>query len=203
MSVEGPTIRGMTADTPAPRFFASAAAFRRWLEKNHDREDELWVGLYKKASGKGGLTYREAVDQALCFGWIDGQSKSIDEVSYRQRFTPRRKSSIWSAVNIKRVAELKQAGLMDPAGVAAFETRDPTKAGLYSFENEPRSLDKQQERAFRGNKRAWGFFQAQPPGYRRNAIWWVVSAKREETKHRRLARLIEDSAEGRRLKHLS
>lgn len=193
----------MPAETPAPRFFASADAFRKWLERNHDKKDELWVGLYKKASGKGGLTYREAVDQALCFGWIDGQSKSIDEISYRQRFTPRRKGSIWSAVNIKRVGELKQEGRMHPAGLHAFETRDPSKTGLYSFENEPQSLDKDQEKEFRRHKDAWEFFQAQPPGYKRNAIWWVVSAKRDETKQRRLTTLIEDSAAARRIKHLA
>ena len=193
----------MPAETPAPKFFASAAAFRKWLEKNHDKKAELWVGLYKKASGKGGLTYREAVDQALCFGWIDGQAKSIDDISYRQRFTPRRKGSIWSAVNIKRVAELQEEGLMHPAGLKTFETRDVTKTGLYSFENEPQSLDKDQEKQFRRHKAAWEFFQAQPPGYKRNAIWWVVSAKRDETKQRRLATLIEDSAAARRIKHLA
>ena len=195
--------REMGSDASPPRFFASSDAFRKWLERNHDRKDELWVGLYKKASGKGGLTYREAVDQALCFGWIDGISKSIDDISYRQRFTPRRKGSIWSAVNIKRVGELTDQGLMHPSGVATFENRDRTKQGLYSFENEPRSLEEEQEKRFKANERAWGFFQAQPPGYKRNAIWWVVSAKRDETKQRRLATLIEDSAAGRRVKHLA
>lgn len=193
----------MAEKAPTPKFFASAAAFRKWLEQNHDRKDELWVGLYKKASGKGGLTYREAVDQALCFGWIDGRSKSIDEVSYRQRFTPRREGSIWSAVNIRRIGELKEAGLMRPAGLEVFETRDPTKQGLYSFENEERSLEKEQEKEFRRNKKAWEYFQAQPRGYRRTAIWWVVSAKREETRQRRLAALIADSEAGKRLKHLT
>ena len=191
----------MTGTTEA-RFFKTETAFRRWLEANHDRESELWVGYYKKASGKGGLTYREAVDQALCFGWIDGLTKSIDDDTYRQRFTPRKKNSTWSAVNIRRVGELKELGLMQPAGLRAFEERDPTKTGLYSFENSP-EFEKSQEKTFRANKEAWDFFQAQPPGYKRSATWWVVSAKREETKQRRLAQLIEDSAAGRRIKQLA
>lgn len=183
---------------PKPRFFRTEAAFRKWLETNHDRKDELWVGFYKKASGKGGLTYKEAVDQALCFGWIDGKVQTVDEDSYRQRFTPRRKTSTWSAININRIGELEKLGLMHPAGLKAFEERDPAKTGQYSFENAPEFTAAQKKR-FRANRAAWEFFQAQPPGYRRTVTWWVTSAKKEETRERRLNILIEDSAAGRRV----
>jgi uncharacterized protein YdeI (YjbR/CyaY-like superfamily) len=185
-----------------PRFFRSSNEFRKWLETNHDKASEVFVGMYKKASGKKGITYKEAVDQALCFGWIDTTSKGIDDERYMQRFTPRRKGSIWSAVNIKRVGELTEQGLMHPAGLKTFETRDPTKQGLYSFENPLQKLPPAQEKRFKANKQAWRFFNDQPPGYRKTALWWVVSAKRDETKERRLQTLIEDSAAGRRLKHL-
>jgi uncharacterized protein YdeI (YjbR/CyaY-like superfamily) len=193
----------MKTDHVKPRYFRSAGEFRKWLERNHDKVDELWVGLYKKASGKKGITYKEAVDEALCFGWIDGLVKGVDEDSYMQRFTPRRPRSIWSAVNIKRIQELMEERRLHPAGKKAFLERDPSRAGLYSFENQPQSLPKDQEKRFRADRQAWAFFEAQPPGYRRTAIWWVVSAKRDETKERRLLQLIEDSAAGRRLKHLA
>lgn len=186
-----------------PRYFRSATEFRRWLEQNHDSADELWIGIYKKASGKKGITYKEAVDAALCFGWIDGLAKSVDEARYMQRFTPRRAKSVWSAVNVKRVEELKKLGLMHPAGEKAFAQRDPSRTGLYSFENRPRSLPPAMERRFRAKRKAWDFFQAQPPGYKKAAIWWVTSAKRDDTKERRLATLIEDSAAGRRIKSLA
>lgn len=185
-----------------PRFFRSSDEFRKWLEANHDTASEVYVGFYKKASGKKGISYKEAVDQALCFGWIDTTVKGIDEERYMQRFTPRRKGSIWSAVNIKRVGELTEQGLMHPAGLKTFQTRDPTKQGLYSFENPPQDLPPEQEKRFKANKAAWGFFNEQPAGYKRAAIWWVVSAKREETKERRIQTLIDDSEAGRRLKHL-
>ncbi|HJR45196.1 MAG TPA: YdeI/OmpD-associated family protein [Actinomycetota bacterium] len=191
----------MVAD-PKPRFFRTEAAFRKWLEANHGRKDELWVGFYKKASGKGGLTYKQAVDQALCFGWIDGLAKTIDDNAYRQRFTPRRKTSTWSAINIKRVGELKKLGLMHPAGLKAFQERDPRKTSQYSFENAP-EFSAAQKKTFKANRKAWEFFQAQPPGYRRTATWWVVSAKKEETRDRRLSTLIEDSAAGRRIAQLA
>ena len=141
-----------------PRFFKSAAAFRKWLEANHDKAAEVYVGMYKKASGKTGITYKEAVDQALCFGWIDTTAYGIDDERYMQRFTPRRKGSTWSAVNIKRIAELTELGLMHPAGLKTFETRDPTKQGLYSFENAPQKLPALQEKRFKANKQAWSFF---------------------------------------------
>ena len=181
------------------RFFKSARAFRKWLETNHDRRKELWVGFYKKASGKGGMVYQEALDQALCFGWIDGKVQRIDEERYRQRFTPRTKRSGWSIVNTKRVGELKAQGLVHPAGLKAFEEGIPAKT---SFENDP-ALDRHQLKEFKANNKAWEFFQAQPAGYRRNAIWWVVSPKRQETRDRHLAQLIEDSSAGRRLKNLA
>lgn len=187
---------------PEILFFEMAQGFRAWLENNHVTQDELWLGIRKKGSGLPSVTYKEAVDVALCFGWIDGVMKSIDATSYRQRFTPRRKGSIWSAVNIARVEELTKLGLMHPAGLAAFQNRDPAKANLYSFEQGDISLTDAQEALFRANRKARDFFDSQPPSYRKAAIWWVISAKREETRHSRLATLIADSEAGRRLAHL-
>ena len=186
-------------DTTEARFFKTPEAFRKWLERNHDKKSELWIGFYKKASGKGGMVYPQALDQALCFGWIDGKVQRIDADTYRQRFTPRKKGSGWSQVNIKKVEELKKQGLMHPAGLRAFEQREPAN---YSFENDP-AFTPEQEKKLRANKKAWEFFQAQPAGYKRNATWWVVSFKRQETRDNHLAQLIEDSAAGRRLKHLA
>ena len=182
----------------APTFFRSRAAFRAWLEKYHDRKSELHVGFYKAASGKGGLTYKEAVDEALCFGWIDGITRSLGEEAWTIRFTPRRPRSNWSRININRVAELRKAGLMHEAGLKAFEGRDPSKDQSYSYENAMRKLTPAFEKRFKANKKAWGFWKAQPPGYVRTASWWVMSAKRDETRDRRLAKLIADSAAGRR-----
>jgi uncharacterized protein YdeI (YjbR/CyaY-like superfamily) len=183
-----------------PTFFATPAEFRSGLERHHDQETELWVGFYKKGSGKPSITWPESVDEALCFGWIDGIRKKIDEESYTNRFTPRNPRSNWSAINIKRVKELTAAGRMHPAGLAAFAQRAEDRAGLYSYENRKTArLHADQERRFRANDRAWAFFSAQPPGYRQTAIWWVVSAKREETRLKRLATLIDDSAHGRRI----
>lgn len=179
--------------------FKSPAEFRRWLAKHHAAAVELWVGFYRKDSGKGGITYQEALDEALCFGWIDGLKKRIDEASYTHRFTPRKARSIWSTVNTRRVEELRKLGRMAPPGLKAFAAREANRTGIYSFENRPRQLDGAYEKKFKANKPAWEFFQAQPPGYRRTAIWWVVSAKQEETRLRRLGRLIQDSAHGRRI----
>ncbi len=184
---------------PPPRFFASRAAFRRWLAANHAKAPSLWVGLRKAHVAKRGLTYAEAVDEALCFGWIDGLLKRIDDDSFRQRFTPRRRDSIWSTVNIRRVSALEAAGLMAPAGRAAFAGRDPKRTGLYSTENPDAALSPAFEKRFRAQKGAWKWFAAQPPGYRRTAAHWVMGAKREETRERRLERLIGDSAQERRL----
>jgi uncharacterized protein YdeI (YjbR/CyaY-like superfamily) len=182
-----------------PRYFKSQAEFRRWLEAHHASERELVVGLYKKASGKGGIGYKEAVDEALCFGWIDGIKKRVDEASYTHRFTPRRPGSIWSAINLKRMKELIALGLVSKAGRETFERRDPKKAGLYSFENRPQTFDAVIARAFKANARAWAFFRAQPPGYQKILTFWIMSAKKEETRLRRLDVLVRRSAEGKRM----
>ena len=182
-----------------PTYFQTADRFRRWLEKNHASTTELWVGLYKKGSGKRSITYKEALDEALCFGWIDGVRKRIDEEAYTQRFAPRRANSYWSAVNIRRATELKKAGRMHEAGLRTFERRDPAKANRYSFEREHAELDPAALNAFRANVRAWAFFEAQAPWYRRVMSHYVTSAKREETRHRRLQILIRESAAGRRV----
>src|SRR5258708_24510569 len=180
-----------------PTFFATPSAWRAWLEKHHDQRHELLVGFYKKDSGKPSITWPESVDGALCFGWIDGVRRRIDDVSYSIRFTPRKPRSVWSAVNIKRVEELSRQGLMRPAGVKAFEARQEERSGIYSFEQQNIQFEREQERQFRDNKAAWKFFQSQPPSYRRAATWWVIGAKRDETKAKRLATLIDDSAKGR------
>src|SRR5258708_807925 len=182
-----------------PTFFASPSAFRVWLEKHHDHASELLVGFYKKGSGIPSMTWPESVDQALAYGWIDGVRKGIDDVSYTIRFTPRRPGSIWSAINIRRVAELKKLGLMRPAGVQAFERRSDAKSSIYSYENAPRTLDPIDEKKFRARKKAWEYFSNQAPSYQRVAIYWVMSARKAETRARRLAALIEDSANGKRL----
>jgi uncharacterized protein YdeI (YjbR/CyaY-like superfamily) len=182
-----------------PAFFRTPADFRAWLGKHHDTARELLVGFYKIGSGKASITWPESVDEALCFGWIDGVRRRIDDVSYSIRFTPRRPGSIWSLVNTKRVAELTKQNRMRPAGLKAFAARDAKKTGVYSFERETASLPPPFEKTFRANKKAWSFFEAQPPGYKRLAAYFVVSAKQEQTRMRRLERLIRDSAEGRRL----
>ncbi len=188
---------------PEPTFFASAADFRAWLEANYDKAPELWMGFYKKGSPQKGITYKEAVDEALCFGWIDSVARSIDAVSYGQRFTPRRKRSIWSAVNNARVEALSRAGLMHPAGLAAFEQRDPARTNQYSSEQGEVRLAPPYEDLFRADRQAWDFFQSQPPSYRKPATWWVMSAKKEETRERRLATLMADSRAGRRIAPLT
>jgi len=170
-----------------------------WLEKNHDKANELLVGFYKKGCGRPSITWPESVDQALCFGWIDGVRRSVDHECYTIRFSPRRKGSVWSAVNIRRASALREQGLMHDAGLRAFEARDEKKSRIYSYERQTASLDPAQEKQFRANRKAWRFFSAQPPGYRRIAAFYVVSAKREETRARRLANLIDHSARHRRL----
>jgi len=182
-----------------PRFFATPEAFRAWLEKHHATEKELLVGFHKKDSGKKSITWPESVDEALCFGWIDGIRKTIDDISYTIRFTPRKVKSRWSAVNIKRVAELTKLGRMKPAGLAVFEKRDASQAAGYSYERKEAQFDAAMEKRFRANKGAWTFWEAQPPYYRRTLTYWVISAKREETKEARLEKLIAASAEGRRI----
>jgi uncharacterized protein YdeI (YjbR/CyaY-like superfamily) len=181
-----------------PTFFATPEEFRAWLEAHHDKRKELWVGFYKKGSGKPSITYPEAVDEALCFGWIDGVRKSLDTESYVNRFTPRQARSTWSAVNIKRAKELERLGRMHPAGQKAFEARADERSAIYSYEQRHAAkLAPEHERQFRASKKAWAWFEAQPSSYRKAAIWWVVSAKKDETKGKRLATLIDDSAHGR------
>lgn len=182
-----------------PKFFTSPGKFREWLERNHDTATELLIGFHKKSSGKKSITYAEALDEALCFGWIDGVRKSLNETSYMQRFTPRKPRSIWSNINVKHVERLKREGRMHPAGLAAYERRAPERTGIYSFENAPRELPPEYEKTFRQNKAAWKFFQDQPPGYKRLMIFRTVSAKKEETRLRRLKQLIESSEKGERL----
>jgi uncharacterized protein YdeI (YjbR/CyaY-like superfamily) len=182
-----------------PVYFRSPADLRDWLERHHDGATELAVGFWRTSSGNCGLTWAQAVDEALCFGWIDGVRRRVDDQRYTIRFTPRRPNSSWSAVNVARVAELTAQGRMRPAGLAAFERRTPEKSGNYSYENRPADLEGPYADQFRAEAAAWAFFRAQPPSYRRTATWWVISAKKEETRQRRLATLIEDSAHGRRL----
>ena len=182
-----------------PLFFPTPVDLRSWLVAHHAAAGELWVGLHKKGSGRPSITWPELVDQLLCFGWIDGVRKSLGGDSYVIRITPRRKRSRWSAVNRRRVPELIDAGLMTPAGLAAWQARDEADDRRYSFEREERSLGEAYEAELRRDPAAWTFWNAQPPGYRSTATWWVVSAKREETRLRRLRTLIEDSAAGLRI----
>lgn len=187
-----------------PTFFATPAAFRAWLEEHHGTSRELLVGFHKRGSGTPSITWPEAVDEALCFGWIDGIRRSIDGTSYTIRFTPRQRRSTWSAVNIERAKELERLGRMRPAGRAAFEARADDRSAIYSYEQRRNAkLDPGQERQFRADKRAWEFFEAQAPSYRKAATWWVVSAKRDETKARRLASLIDHSARGKTIPPLT
>jgi uncharacterized protein YdeI (YjbR/CyaY-like superfamily) len=178
-------------------FFETPAGFRQWLAENHSTAPELWVGYYKKGSGRPSITWPESVDEALCFGWIDGIRKSLDETSYTIRFTPRRPGSIWSAVNIRRAQELIDQGRMQPGGLKAYQARRENRSGIYSYEQRQDQLPEVYAQELRKNDAAWKFFQAQPPWYRKAAGWWVVSAKKEETRLRRLGQLIEDSAAGR------
>ncbi len=181
-------------------FFETPVELRAWLEEHHATASELWVGCYKKASGRRSLTWSEIVDEALCFGWIDGKVQRIDEQRYRQRLSPRRPSSNWSAVNIAKVAELRAQGRMTQAGEAAFAARREHPAGTLSYERRHEAaFEAEQEATFRANAPAWEWFEAQSPSYRTLATFWVVSAKRPETRERRLATVIECSAEGRRV----
>lgn len=181
------------------KFFSSPVQLREWFELNHDSASELLIGFHKKSSGKKSITYPEALDEALCFGWIDGVRKRLNDSSYRQRFTPRKPKSIWSLINVRHVERLKKEGRMRPAGLEAFAQRDPKRTGVYSFETGPHQLSPAHEKTFRQNKSAWKFFEAQPPYFKKVAVFWIMSAKREETQLRRLAQLIESSAKGVRL----
>lgn len=183
----------------SPKFFKTPSAFRKWLEAHHASSKELWVGFNKKGSGKPSIDWPESVDEALCFGWIDGIRKSIDEESYKIRFTPRKPGSIWSAVNIRNVEKLVTESRMRPAGLKAFEARKEYRSGIYSYEQRSPELVEPYLGKLKRNKAAWKFFQIQPPGYRKQMNWWVVSAKQEETRLKRLDKLIEESAKGRRI----
>jgi uncharacterized protein YdeI (YjbR/CyaY-like superfamily) len=182
-----------------PTYFRSPGDFRKWLEQHHATERELLVGYYKKDSGRPSMTWQESVDEALCFGWIDGIRKRVDDLRYTIRFTPRRPGSIWSAVNIKRAQELSEEGRMRPAGLAAFAARKEYRSGIYSYEQRPTEIPEPYAERLRQNQAAWNFFQAQPPSYRKLASWWIVSAKKEETRLKRLEKLVEVSAQGRRI----
>jgi uncharacterized protein YdeI (YjbR/CyaY-like superfamily) len=181
------------------KYFASPSEFREWLSRSHAKETAILIGFYKKKSGKPGITYQQALDEALWFGWIDGVRKSIDQDSYMIRFSPRKSKSIWSAVNIKRVEELSKLGQMQSAGLKAFAQRLPENQDRYSYEKGERTLDEEYARTFKARKKAWNFFQGQPPSYQRTATWWVMSAKKEETRLHRLATLIADSEQGLRI----
>ena len=187
---------------PTPRdvvFFTSSAELRAWLAENHAAAAELWVGFHKKRTGRPSITWQELVDQELCFGWIDSVRYSLGDDSSAQRVTPRRKGSVWSAVNIRRFQELEAMGLVHPSGRAAFDKRDEARSRVYSYENWPQGLDAESEAAFRKHGDAWKFFEAQPPSYRRWAAYRVMSAKRSETRERRLNALIEFSRKGERM----
>jgi uncharacterized protein YdeI (YjbR/CyaY-like superfamily) len=188
----------MTAADDA-EYFPSPETFRAWLERHHAEREELWVGFHRVSTGRPSLTWREAVDEALCFGWIDGVRKRVDETRHVIRFTPRRPRSIWSAVNIARVEALEAEGRMRDAGRAAFARRDDARSRIYSHERAEARLDATMERRFRQDAAAWAFWTAQPPGYRRTLSWWVISAKRPETQAKRLEALIRRSAAGQRV----
>lgn len=189
---------------PKPKFFAAPAEFREWLEKNQAQSKELWVGFHKRSTGKPSLTWPESVDCALSFGWIDGLRKSLGETSYAIRFTPRKPTSTWSAINIRRIAELTKLGLMRPAGLRAFAQRKDEKSGIYAYEQRQKAkLTAGYEKQFRAHPAAWEFYQNQPNWYRRVSAYWVISAKREETRLNRLTTLIDDSAHGRAIRQLT
>ena len=175
-------------------FFESPAALRKWFAKHHDAADHLWVGFHKKDSGTPSVTWAESVDEALCVGWIDGIRKRIDDRRYKIRFTPRRRGSVWSAINIARVAVLKTQKRMQPRGLAAFAERRENRSGIYAYEQRPLELAEPYRSVLHKDERAYAFFRAQPPSYRKRVTWWVVSAKREATRTARLAKLIEMSA---------
>jgi len=187
-----------------PTFFATPADLQAWFKQHHTTETELLVGFYKKDSGKPSITWPESVDEALCVGWIDGIRKSVDDVSYTIRFTPRKATSIWSAINIARVEALSKEGRMQPAGLQAFEKRRENKSGIYSHEQRDQiELTEAETKVFKANQKAWDFFESQPGSYRKAALWWVVSAKKEETRIKRVATLIDDSCNGRTIKQFT
>jgi len=186
-----------------PVFFKSVNEIHKWFQKNHNKIADLWIGFYTVKSGKKAATYKEAVDEALCFGWIDGIRKNVDEVSYAIRFTPRKKRSIWSNVNTKRINELIKEGRVHENGLAAFRERSEDKAGIYSFEQNTHKLSPAFEKKFKSNLKAWNFFITKAPWYQRTSIHWVMSAKQEATQIKRLETLINDSEHERTLAQLT
>ena len=181
-----------------PIYFATPAEFRAWLAEHHEHESEVFVGYYKRSAGKPSMTWQESVIEALCFGWIDGILHKVDDERYTHRFTPRKPNSNWSAINIKLMNELITAGRVAPAGLRAFERRREDKSGIYAYENRKNArLSKEDEATFRRNRKAWRYFESCAPSYRQTAIWHVVTAKRPETRARRLETLIAQCAEGR------
>jgi uncharacterized protein YdeI (YjbR/CyaY-like superfamily) len=186
-----------------PIYFSSPGEFRAWLEEHHETETEVWVGYWKKATGKPSLVWSEAVDEALCFGWIDGVLRGIDDERHVQRFTPRKPASNWSAINVAKVERLRAEGRMRPAGEAAFARRRDDRSGIYSYEQRHNArLEPDEQARFEANAAAWEYFASRPPSYRKPALWWVVSAKKPETRERRLATLIEQSAAGEPINQL-
>lgn len=193
------TARARPGRAAAPTAFASVAQLRRWFAKNHDSADAIVMRLMRKHAAHRGIMYADALDEALCFGWIDGVRRAFDADSFTVRFTPRRARSIWSLVNIRHVQRLRDSGHMTPAGEKAFAARIAARSGVYSFEQKSIRLPPPYLKRFRANKRAWHFFVAQPPGYRRSSVFWVMSAKRDATRERRLAQLAADSGAGLRI----
>lgn len=185
-----------------PIFFSSPVEFRKWLEENHETEKEILVGFHKVATGKPSMSWSESVDQAICFGWIDGIRKSIDNESYSIRFTPRKPKSIWSAVNMKKIEELTTIGLIQPAGISAYEKRETHRTAIYSYENKPTVLPETFDKKFRANEKAWNFFQKQAPTYKKTALYLVMSAKQEITRLQRMETLISDSEASLKIKSL-
>lgn len=183
-----------------PIYFKNQDDFRKWLEVNHELEQEVYAGFYRTSTGKPCMTWSESVDQALCFGWIDGIRRKIDEERYCIRFTPRRPGSVWSKINIKKIEDLTAKGLMFPAGLRAFSQLKPEKSGIYSFENEPVRLNEALEAKFKSNSKAWDFFSKQAPSYRKGVITWIMSAKQDTTKIARLRKLIDESEKQNRLR---
>lgn len=193
----------MAKNEPRPIFFATPNEFRSWLEKNHAQAREQWIGFHRKSTGRASMSWPESLDEALCFGWIDGLRKSIDDKRYMIRFTPRKTTSTWSAVNVGRVASLTSDGRMQPAGAAAFQNRKEAKSGIYAYEQrEVDALEPGAEKQFRANAKAWKYFQARPASYRKTAIWRVVSGKKAETRQKRLEILIADCEAQRPIREL-
>lgn len=193
---------GSGPPTIVPTFFATPLDFRAWLKKNHNKESVLWVGYYKKATGKPSVTWEETVDEALCYGWIDGVRQSLDDESYLIRFTPRKRKSVWSRRNIERVRALEAEGRMRKAGLDAYGHKDIHSDSGYAVGDRTKALPREMIAEIKKSPEAWAFYESQPLGYRKQTTAWITSAKREETRQRRLAALIDNSANGLRIKQL-